>query len=134
MRSVGTTTSSSPASKQESKARIRSVARVTCGLNFRAKARVLQLAEVEVFSGGKNVAARGVPTQSSTADGAAANRAIDGRTDGDFTRHSVTQTESSDNPWWEIDLAAVEPIERVVVWGRTGRRGNARWTACDGAR
>jgi hypothetical protein len=84
------------------------------------KGRTLQLAEVEVMSAGTNIAARGVATQSSTAEGAVANRATDGRTDGDYTKLSVTQTESSDDPWWEIDLGATEPVERVVVWGRTG--------------
>ena len=98
------------------------------------KARVLQLAEVEVFSHGQNVASRGVASQSSTADGAVANRAIDGQTDGDYTKQSVTQTASSDNPWWEIDLGSVQPIERVVVWGRTGAEatpGGLRVTVSD---
>jgi hypothetical protein len=98
------------------------------------KARVLQLAEVQVMSGGANVAASGVASQSSTADGATANRATDGRTDGDYTKHSVTQTESGDDPWWEIDLGATMPVERVMVWGRTGAEatpGGLRVTALD---
>ncbi|MGH7960157.1 MAG: DUF1553 domain-containing protein, partial [Opitutaceae bacterium] len=84
------------------------------------KAHVLQLAEVEVFSNGQNIASRGIASQSSTADGAGAERATDGRTDGDYTKQSVSQTESADNPWWELDLGTTEPIARVVVWGRTG--------------
>ena len=84
------------------------------------KNRVLQLAEVQVFSGGANVTSRGVAAQSSTVGGADAARAADGRTDGDDTKQSVTQTESGDNPWWELDLGSVAAIERVVVWGRTG--------------
>lgn len=89
-------------------------------VEFPGKNRVLSLAEVEVFAAGANVADRGTVAQSSTSDGAEARRAIDGRTDGDFSHESVAQTESSDDPWWEIDLGADLPLERVVIWGRTG--------------
>ncbi len=84
------------------------------------KGRTLALAEVEIFSGGQNIAMRGVPTQSTTAEGTEAGRAIDGRTDGDVARGSVAQTTSGDDPWWEIDLQTTQLLERVVVWGRTG--------------
>jgi hypothetical protein len=84
------------------------------------KDRALQLAEVQIFSGGENVAGRGAPSQSSTASGAWARRAIDGLTDGNVANNSVTQTTVSENPWWEIDLNSTFPLERVVVWGRTG--------------
>ena len=83
-------------------------------------AKILSLAEVEVFSGGKNIAASGAASQSSTAEGADAGRATDGRTDGDFGKNSVSQTESGENPWWELDLKTTQPLERIVVWARTG--------------
>ena len=79
-----------------------------------------ELAEIQVFSGGENVARRGKASQSSTAEGAEAARAIDGNTDGDMAKNSISLTESSDNPWWEVDLGATLPLEQVVVWGRTG--------------
>jgi hypothetical protein len=82
--------------------------------------RVLPLAEVEVFSAGQNVAPRGVASQSSTAEGAVAARAVDGRTDGEMAKNSVSVTEASENPWWEVDLGSAQRLERVVVWGRTG--------------
>ena len=44
---------------------------------------ILNLAEVQVFSAGENIAGRGTASQSSTAEGAEAARAIDGRTEGD---------------------------------------------------
>ncbi len=87
------------------------------------KARMLSLAEIEVFSGGRNIAAGGVATQSSTAEGAEALRAIDGRTDGDILNGSVSQTAAGDNPWWELDLGSSQPLERVLVWGRRGEDG-----------
>jgi hypothetical protein len=84
------------------------------------KARTLQLAEVEIFSGGHNVAPLGRATQSSTAENGVAARANDGSTDGDYTKQSVSQTLSGDDPWWELELSATEAIEKIVVWGRTG--------------
>ncbi|MBI5689374.1 MAG: DUF1553 domain-containing protein [Verrucomicrobia bacterium] len=82
--------------------------------------RVLSLAEVEVFSGGRNLAATGTAKQSSTAEGAEARRAIDGNTDGDILIGSVSQTAAGDSPWWELDLGSPQPLERVVIWGRRG--------------
>jgi len=83
------------------------------------KDRLLQLAEVEVISGGANVAAKGTATQSSQYDDAAAKRANDGRTDGDYSKGSVAHTAQEDNPWWEVDLGAEVPVDRIVVWNRT---------------
>ncbi|MFY9254245.1 MAG: DUF1553 domain-containing protein [Fuerstiella sp.] len=85
----------------------------------RGKGQILSLAEVQVFSGGKNVAMGGQVTQHSTAFGGPANLAVDGNTDGDFQKNSVTHTDTVDDPWWEVDLGALQSIERVVVWNRT---------------
>lgn len=83
-------------------------------------ARLLSLAEVQVFSGGANVASRGQATQSSTDYDAPARLAIDGITNGDFfAAHSVTHTRTEDNPWWEVDLGSELPIDAVAVWNRT---------------
>jgi azurin len=87
----------------------------------------LTLAEVEVFSGGRNVALGGRARQSSTAHGGDAARAIDGRTDGAFARGAQTHTqEDRALPWWEVDLGGEHPVDEVVVWNRTdgnlGRR------------
>lgn len=87
------------------------------------RARMLSLAEVEVFSGGRNIAATGAARQSSTADEGEARRAIDGSTDGDPLNGSVSQTASEDNPWWELDLGATRPLERILVFGRRGEDG-----------
>ena len=84
------------------------------------KNRTLALAEVEITSAGQNIAARGIASQSSTAESAQAARAIDGVTSGDPAKGSVSVTEASENPWWEVDMQAVERLERIVVWGRTG--------------
>ncbi|HEX4646286.1 MAG TPA: plastocyanin/azurin family copper-binding protein, partial [Verrucomicrobiae bacterium] len=80
----------------------------------------LTLAEVQVFSDGKNIAPQGSAKQSSTANGGVAARAIDGKTDGAFGAGTSTHTrENQNNPWWELDLGGEQPIESVVVWNRT---------------
>ncbi len=81
--------------------------------------RILSLAEVQAFSGINNVAAKGKATQSTTAFGGDASRAIDGKTNGNYEKNSVTHTAQSKDPWWEVDLGSVQALDRVVVWNRT---------------
>lgn len=89
----------------------------------------LNLAEVEVFGvplGDKQAApanlALGKPAaQSSTADGglAVAGKANDGNTDGRYEHQSVSHTNLSVNPWWEVDLGQDCIISEVRVWNRS---------------
>jgi len=82
--------------------------------------KLLALAEVEVFSKGANIALGGTATQSSTAYGGEAKRAIDGKTEGDYFKgQSVSHTDSQKDPWWEVDLGAEMEIDRLAVWNRT---------------
>jgi hypothetical protein len=83
------------------------------------KDRILSLAEVQVFSGSDNVALKGEARQSSTAFDGPAKLAIDGNTDGNFDKKSVTHTNVEADPWWEVDLKGDKPIDRVVLWNRT---------------
>lgn len=81
--------------------------------------RTLSLAEVEVFSGGNNVATLGKASQSSTMVEGKAERAIDGNTDGFWKHDSVTHTAlDKPEPWWELDLGAETPIDGIAVWNR----------------
>ncbi|MFM7107189.1 MAG: DUF1549 domain-containing protein, partial [Planctomycetaceae bacterium] len=101
--------------------------------------RILSLAEVEAFRGGENVA-RGKPaTQRSTDYGGDAARATDGNTDGNYEADSVTHTATEADPWWEVDLGDEGPVERIVIWNRTGdglpgRLAGARVVLLDAAR
>lgn len=80
----------------------------------------LTLAEVQVFSGGKNIAPQGKAKQSSTSNGGDASKAIDGRTDGSFGSGTQTHSqENENNPWWEVDLGSAQPIESIAIWNRT---------------
>jgi glucose/arabinose dehydrogenase/azurin len=91
--------------------------------------RTLALAEVQVFSGGENVAPKGAASQSSTVSGGAigghAPRAIDGRTDGRPESESVAFTSQEQDPWWELDLGETRPIDRITIWGRSDERAQA---------
>ncbi len=80
---------------------------------------ILSLAEVQVFRDGENIARQGVASQSSTGFNGPAALAIDGNTDGNYQVGSTTHTEIENDPWWELDLKAGGPIERIVLWNRT---------------
>jgi putative heme-binding domain-containing protein len=89
----------------------------------------LTLAEVEVTSGGRNVARQGKAKQVNTAHGGDASRAIDGNKSGVYGDGGQTHTEEqTPNPWWEVDLGSEMPIEAITVFNRTdgylGRRLN----------
>jgi uncharacterized protein DUF1553/uncharacterized protein DUF1549/cytochrome c/F5/8 type C domain-containing protein len=87
---------------------------------------VLHLAEVQVFNGTDNVAVKGEAKQVSTDYGGTPERAIDGKTDGEYNNNSVSHTAAAENPWWEVDLKVEQPIERVVIWNRTDGGTEAR--------
>ncbi len=86
----------------------------------------LQLAEVQVFQGTANLARKGQATQSSTYLDAAAARAIDGNHGGDYHQGSVAHTASQADPWWEVDLGAERPLDRIAVWNRTDGGAGSR--------
>ena len=63
------------------------------------EAKILSLAEVELFQGAENLARAGKATQSSTDFGGDAPRAIDGNTNGDYYgANSTTHTSQEANP------------------------------------
>lgn len=84
------------------------------------KKKTLTLAEVEVYSDGKNVARQGKASQSTTGYGGDASRAIDGNKSGSYNDGGQTHTaENGTNPWWEVDLGKEFPIESIVIYNRT---------------
>lgn len=81
---------------------------------------ILNLAEVQVFSGAENIAPKGKAKQNSDEWGGKAERAIDGNTDGQFDKNSVTHTHSKKkDPRWELDLGDEKPVSAITVWNRT---------------
>ena len=57
-------------------------------------------------------------TQSSIDYNGIASRAIDGNTDGDYWHYSITHTEVEDQPWWQVDLEAVQFISHINIFNR----------------
>ena len=82
---------------------------------------VLSLAEVKVYRPGvaPNLALSRPTTQSSTAAGGVASRAVDSSTNGNWPAGSVTHTNTEYQPWWRVDLESVQPIGSVVLFNRT---------------
>jgi putative heme-binding domain-containing protein len=84
------------------------------------KKKTLTLAEVEVYSDGRNIARRGKASQKNTAYGGEASRAIDGKRSGKFGDGGQTHTwENTPDPWWEVDLGAEQPITGITIYNRT---------------
>jgi hypothetical protein len=57
----------------------------------------------------RNTSTRDVTTESDAAGG------CDGVIDGKWGFH----TEHTEKPWWQVDLGAVKPMARVVIWNRS---------------
>ncbi|GAA5506697.1 DUF1553 domain-containing protein [Novipirellula caenicola] len=92
-------------------------------LELPGKQRILHIAELQVFRGDQNVALSGTATQSSTGYNATADFAIDGNTSGNFQDNTVTHTQTENSPWWEVDLGALYPVDRIALWNRTDGGG-----------
>ncbi|MEY4394207.1 MAG: hypothetical protein RL595_1456 [Planctomycetota bacterium] len=96
-------------------------------IDIPGKQKMLSLAEVQVFRAGANIATKGKATQSSTDFNGPPQLAIDGNTNGDYNlAKSTTHTKIQDNPWWELALDSLGPVEKIVVWNRTDNGTGAR--------
>ncbi len=84
--------------------------------------KVINLAELQVFQGGQNIALGKKARQSSIWSGSESRfrpgGAVDGNTVGDDDGNPYAHTAEND-PWWEVDLGSEEAIERMVVWNRS---------------
>ena len=67
---------------------------------------------------GENIAAHKSASQSSTAYGADASRAVDDNRDNDYGHRSVTHTDFQDHSWWKVDLAKEEGVGTVRIYNR----------------
>ena len=67
---------------------------------------------------GENIAAHKSASQSSTAYGADASRAVDGNRDNDYGHRSVTHTDFQDHSWWKVDLEKEESVGTVRIYNR----------------
>ena len=67
---------------------------------------------------GENIAAHKSASQSSTAYGGDASRAVDGNRDNDYGHRSVTHTDFQDHSWWKVDLEKEESVGTVRIYNR----------------
>ena len=89
--------------------------------------KMIHLAEVQVFNGTENIALKGKASQSSDYADAKASRAIDGNTNGDYNKGSVTHTATGkSDPFWEVDLNSNHEISQIVLWNRTDGNVSSR--------
>ncbi|MFM9500519.1 hypothetical protein ACKI1Q_44045, partial [Streptomyces galilaeus] len=70
-----------------------------------------------------DVAASGVASQSSLSRWSRSEGA-QAAVSGDFSRDFTIHTEEEEHPWWQLDLGAWYPVERVVI---RNRRDPAYW-------
>ena len=66
---------------------------------------------------GKNFARYGFATQSSYLN-SVAQRAIDGKTDGNFHHRSCTVTNKEYGPWWTVYFKKIISVREVVIHNR----------------
>ena len=77
----------------------------------------LSLAEVQVLRA-ENIAWKKQATQSSTAYGGNANRALDGNTNSSYSQNSITHTNFEKQAWWQVDLGRSEQVGLVRLFNR----------------
>ncbi|MFN0077301.1 MAG: PVC-type heme-binding CxxCH protein [Prosthecobacter sp.] len=80
----------------------------------------LQIAEIEILSGGKNIAKGGKAKQSTTGHGGDANRAMDGDKNPNYGNGMTHTQENQPNPWWEVDLGSAQQVDAISLWSRRG--------------
>ena len=66
-----------------------------------------------------NIAENKRVKQSSTGWDSPAERAVDGNTNGDWRKNSVTHTDTEAHAWWRVDLSTTHQIDSIQIWNRT---------------
>lgn len=81
---------------------------------------LLAAPDVSAQTSAQTNVARGKPaSQSSTAYGGDASRAVDGNTNGNYGANSVTHTNSGAREYWQVDLRGPYTITQIVIHHRT---------------
>lgn len=73
-----------------------------------------------------NLALGKATLQSSTDHEGNAALAVDGNVNGVFSGASVTHTTTQEQPWWQVDLGAVQYVSYLNIWNRTDSCCNDR--------
>ena len=67
----------------------------------------------------ENVALNKIASQSSEFGNSAADKAVDGNTNGNFSQGSVSITNASNQSWWQVDLGTIYTFNKISIWNRT---------------
>jgi len=67
----------------------------------------------------RNLVQDGTSLQDSTYDRKTSNKAIDGNTNGDYSKGSVTHTKFERYAWWRVKLASTSLITKIKVYNRS---------------
>ena len=95
------------------------IATFLLGSGFVFQTNVVKATEPSVAAvAGENIAAHKSASQSSTAYGGDASRAVDGNRDNDYGHHSVTHTAFQDHSWWKVDLEKENSVGTVRIYNR----------------
>ena len=65
-----------------------------------------------------NLALEGIASQSSQYGSGYARKAIDGKTDGNFSHGSCTHTSHNNDPWWMITFKNMILVNEVIIANR----------------
>jgi hypothetical protein len=76
-------------------------------------------ADSDTYDPGDDLALKHEATQSSTAFGSPAANAVDGITDGNYARGSLSHTDLDAQAWWQVDLGKPAPIGQINLYNRT---------------
>ncbi|WP_299248007.1 carbohydrate-binding protein [uncultured Aquimarina sp.] len=80
----------------------------------------LSTSETPPPSTGENIALNGVASQSTTSYNGYASLAIDGNTDGEYSKGSVTHTKSGQTgEWWQVKLNTTTNLGKIKIFNRT---------------
>ena len=102
--------------------RIRRAARALCRvIEHQPRTLLADRGGAGAFSNGENIALKGKATQSERLTAAQwPSGRIDGRTEAIYANGSVrTPSATRIRAWWEVDLGAEVPVEKIVFWNRT---------------
>jgi hypothetical protein len=70
-------------------------------------------------TGDANLALGRPTSQSSTAFGGSASRAVDGNRDGNWAQGSVTSTSNDARAWWQVDIGTAQRLSSIQISNRT---------------
>ena len=81
--------------------------------------KIINIHEVQVFdSSGTNLAVAGIASQSSTFVNSEGFSFYASNANNNNTASVLAHTQSSQDPWWKVDLLGMHQIKSIIIWNR----------------